>query len=71
LALLGIAAVGTFITLALQTRMTGQRVLLILPVLTIAAHLLIADGVRTQCKLIFVLGLSVALGVATCRGTGY
>jgi len=66
LGLLGIVAAAAFIARSrFADTTTGQRVLLVLTVLAIAAHLLTAAGVLTQYELIFVLGLIVALAVAT------
>ena len=65
LGVLGIAAVAAFIARARFARPTaGQRVLLVLAILAVGAHLLAAGGVLTQAELTFVLGLILALVVA-------
>lgn len=65
LGLLGLAAVAAFIVRSrTATPTTGQRVLLVLAILGVGAHLLVAGGVLSPAELIFVLGLLVALVVA-------
>ena len=65
LALLGLASAAAFFARSrAASTTTGQRVLAVLAVLAIGAHLLAAAGVLTQYELIFVLGLVLALMVS-------
>ena len=65
LCVLGLAAIAAFIVRSRTAKPTsGQRVLLVLAILAVAAQLLVAGGVLPEAELIFVLSLLLALVVA-------